>query len=624
MPTIIDSLVVMLGLDAKDLEAKTPKAVQALDSIEKHGAKTEKTVTGLSKSFTTLLSVIGGTVALKAFVQDFIETNAQLDRLSKNLNVSVSTISAWSQATERLGGSAQGLQGTMTMLSREQSNFILKGESGLIPFFSMLNIALVQADRQGRLTGRSFEDIANDLNQAFNSGKMGNRTMANNMLAMMGIDQGSANLILQSRKEFELLTKRQREMTAVTKEQAEVAQRLQTRIVGLKQSFGALGRQLLMEALPTLEKMLGYLEKFVTWCQQNKEFIADFFKVIAGGLVAIALLTAPINLTIIAVLGLAAAIALLWQDYQTWKRGGDSLIDWGKWEPGITKAQEAITGLIDLFQRLEWHMKLYAELAQHIGAAFGVKNYGGIVIPSIDSAELSKAKDIAKQLYEDKYQGQMGDPFSLNIKPKALSGGGQTLERMQQYFENRGWSSDQAKGIAANLWAESKGNPNAIGDNGTAFGIAQWHPARQAKFKAWSGKDIRDSSFGEQMAFVQYELTKGDYKAAGDLLRQQTSPYSSASAVSRAYEQPKDVMGEANRRGTFAQSLAGIQGASTFAAGSGTGAMMTPQSVDKSTQLQIDQLTIQTQATDARGIANDFASSLDYLLASQANYGLVP
>ncbi|MDS1859660.1 hypothetical protein QPK94_22570 [Escherichia coli] len=47
-----------------------------------------------------------------------------------------------------------------------------------------------------------------------------------------------------------------------------------------------------------------------------------------------AMLASPITW----VLGLAAAIALLWEDYQTWKEGGKSLIDWGKWKPEVDAA----------------------------------------------------------------------------------------------------------------------------------------------------------------------------------------------------------------------------------------------------------------------------------------------
>jgi hypothetical protein len=45
------------------------------------------------------------------------------------------------------------------------------------------------------------------------------------------------------------------------------------------------------------------------------------------------------------VLGLAAAIALLWEDYQTWKEGGKSLIDWGKWKPEVDAALKMVGDL---------------------------------------------------------------------------------------------------------------------------------------------------------------------------------------------------------------------------------------------------------------------------------------
>ncbi|HBX9891199.1 TPA: lytic transglycosylase, partial [Klebsiella pneumoniae] len=54
-----------------------------------------------------------------------------------------------------------------------------------------------------------------------------------------------------------------------------------------------------------------------------------------------AMLASPITW----VLGLAAAIALLWEDYQTWKEGGDSLIDWGKWKPEVDAALKMVRDL---------------------------------------------------------------------------------------------------------------------------------------------------------------------------------------------------------------------------------------------------------------------------------------
>jgi hypothetical protein len=49
---------------------------------------------------------------------------------------------------------------------------------------------------------------------------------------------------------------------------------------------------------------------------------------------------------------LAAGIVALWDDYQVWKEGGKSLINWGKWKPEIDAATAGINKLIDAFDRL--------------------------------------------------------------------------------------------------------------------------------------------------------------------------------------------------------------------------------------------------------------------------------
>ncbi|MFX4955845.1 hypothetical protein ABTC33_18265, partial [Acinetobacter baumannii] len=63
----------------------------------------------------------------------------------------------------------------------------------------------------------------------------------------------------------------------------------------------------------------------------------------------LAFLASPIGI----VLALAAAIAALWDDYQTWKNGGESLIDWSKWENGIEAAISRIKQLAELIKSLK-------------------------------------------------------------------------------------------------------------------------------------------------------------------------------------------------------------------------------------------------------------------------------
>ncbi|MDE8556125.1 lytic transglycosylase domain-containing protein [Pantoea vagans] len=66
-----------------------------------------------------------------------------------------------------------------------------------------------------------------------------------------------------------------------------------------------------------------------------------------GGLIVVwkALNTAFMTSPVGRIIALAAGIAALVEDYLTWKEGGQSLIDWSKWEPGIKYATSAISGL---------------------------------------------------------------------------------------------------------------------------------------------------------------------------------------------------------------------------------------------------------------------------------------
>jgi hypothetical protein len=126
--------------------------------------------------------------------------------------------------------------------------------------------------------------------------------------------------------------------------------------------------------------------------------------------------------------------------------------------------------------------------------------------------------------------------------------------KMANFFVDRGWSKEQAAGIAANLWKESFGNAGAVGDNGNAYGIAQWHADRQSAFKKWSGIDIRNSTQEQQLAFVDYELRHGE-ATAGRMLAATNTAEDAGAAVSRYYERPADVEGEAATRGNIAAML---------------------------------------------------------------------
>lgn len=631
MATIIDSLLVKLGLDSSEFAAGKNKVDKGLkdtgNEAEKAGAKLKKTgkdgaegFNEVAKSATKFLAIIGGTVAIKRFVSDMIESNAALDRFSQNLNRSVSDISAWSNAAELAGGSAEGLQGTMDMLSKSQTELQLTGQSSLIPYFSALGVSL--ADAQGK--ARPVNDLLLELADRFS--RM-DRTTANNMGRMMGIDQGTMQLLLKGRGEVELLIKRQKEYGAVSKQQAEEASRLKRAMVETRQSFETFGRELLSAATPALEKMFALFSDFGAWIQENKEFVQTFLTIIAVGLAGIAAATIPINLTVAAVLALAAAIAALYQDYQTWKRGGESLIDWGKWEPGMKKAGDAIKWLRDMLGDMVYRAIAAAD-----------------VLAAVFNRDWERAKFAAKEFWNGNGKTYGADepggaatgsaspsgPSAPSAPSPAASSGDKSLPRG---IRNNNPGNLNFAGQAG---ATKEGGPNG---RFAVFGSMQEGVAalvRQIGLYVKRGRNtIRkilevyappgENNTNAYIAAVSKALGIGPDDALDTENAQQVMGL--VRAITN-HENGKGFVSDADIAGGFQLAKGrGTPGASQFAAGAGAGKVAqaaTPAAVggDKSVETHIGEIKVYTAATDANGIAKDMGKSMDYLFTSQANYGL--
>jgi len=584
--TIIDSLIVKLGLDTKDYNTSKDKVRGGLKDLGSEANNTQKQFSNVAFEVSKFLAVIGGTVAIQQFVEHTIQANSALHRLSVNLGLVTDDVSAWSNATSLAGGDAEGLQGTLDMLSRSQTELQLTGQSSLIPYFSALGMSM--ADATGK--ARPITDLLLDLSERFSAL---DRPTANNLGRMMGIDQGTMQLLLSGRKEVELTIKKQKEFAATTKQQGEEAQRLNRQLIEIRQGAHAFGQELLSNATPALESLLEKMRSFGQWVLENKEFVKTFLTVLAAGLGAVALAAAPINLVIVAVTGLAGAIALLTQDFNAWKRGGESFIDWRKWEPGFTAAAKGITYIKGLLTDL-----VYRAIAAGDGIA------------AVFNRDWKRAK-FAWEEFKKGAPEQLESPVNIGMTG--------TESTVMDFFQKQGWTREQAAGITANLKHESNFNHQAVGDGGKAFGVAQWHPDRQKEFQKVFNKPIQQSSLDEQLQFVQYELTIGNEKAAGDKLKQAFNAFDAGAVVSEYYERPADRQGESNKRGSFADSLMnGIPNASQPVT------MDRGKSVSQNTttiENNIGEIKVYTQATDAEGIAKDIGGAMDFLKTSQANYG---
>jgi hypothetical protein len=225
----------------------------------------------------------------------------------------------------------------------------------------------------------------------------------------------------------------------------------------------------------------------------------------------------------------------------------------GKLGSSLTILADGIAG--DLIPYVHTLNKAILDLA---GATQGAGNGSmwdnvGDMLFQIFEPEQAHTKEEWKKLNHGEPLAGTTTPSGAPVKPTT-----NVQESEKSIFaalKSMGWNSNQASGILANLQAESGLNPKAEGDNGQAYGIAQWHPDRQKEFAKWSGHDIHSSTLGEQLQFMQYELTQGMYSAAGDALKRSGSANEAGVVISSMYERPKDMFGQATLRGGMAERL---------------------------------------------------------------------
>lgn len=161
--------------------------------------------------------------------------------------------------------------------------------------------------------------------------------------------------------------------------------------------------------------------------------------------------------------------------------------------------------------------------------------------------------------------GMMGGGFG----GQGVGESGSSSEAMS-FFQSKGWTKEQSAGIVGNLQTESGKNlrTNAVGDNGQAYGIAQWHPDRQRKFQEVMGVPIRQSNFKQQLEFVQWELMNSE-RRAGQMLKAASTAIEAARAIDYGYE--RSTHQHLGQRMANAVSLAkqtGTQGTTTTPAAS--------------------------------------------------------
>lgn len=603
MPSIIDTMILAVGLDTSKLEAGQKKAVadakKAEQELIKHGKILEESAKRASEAFERLRDQIIGLYAaftagreIKDFIRDITNSDAAMGYLGKRLNMSAAELSAWGGIMRGVGGTAEDAEATFQAITSDFEQLSITGNSQFLPLFRALQIPMQDAN----FNLRNMSDLMSDLNQHFYGMAKTDPARAFEFGRMMGITPKMMDVLIKAPEQFKKLREEQEKLHHATTEDIEAAQSRQRAWDNLMTTADNLGRIILTNLTPAIDGFLEALTGISEWFNNNPLLIEAAFTAITAlaGLLTIAISKRLIGEALEPLIGVFKIMAKV-----------------GRWAfatevaAGAAEATTAVAGVGAGLAGLASGLAILTGIAAAI-VAIGVAAYEFYqhwkdIKAFFGFGEKEKPKDWTEATAE------IGNPNAPASVPAAASKS--DLETLMGF----GWSRDQAIGILANVQRESGGNTRAVGDSGSAFGLAQWHPDRQAAFARWAGHDIRSSTREEQLGFINYELRQGSRRRAGQLLAGSGSAQSAAQVVSRYYESPANANFEAAKRASMAAAMASMPNSSFALAsgGAGLGPSMTGGNRSVTSTTSIGQIVINSQATDAAGIAQDIKPVLE-------------
>lgn len=225
MATIIDSLIVTLGLDNTEYNKKAKEAESSQnkfrDTTKKNGYDIGSSLLRIGKAASALFlgfeSVKG---AINAFA-GLIVNNANLGRFAANVGQGAHELNTWGMAVELAGGNAKDAQADIQNLQSSITALKATGEvSPLLLLFQRLGVAIYDAQGKTRNLVEIYKDAGDKL-------KAYNRADAAALARGAGISDSTLNLILAEGKERERLLRLAEANNKVNEQSIKDAEKLQ-------------------------------------------------------------------------------------------------------------------------------------------------------------------------------------------------------------------------------------------------------------------------------------------------------------------------------------------------------------------------------------------------------------
>jgi len=256
MATVIDSLLIELGLDTSKFNSAQQKSVESLRKFDEQAQKTAKTTnkgakdmgdgfTAMKDALVAFGTVFVGLSGFKNFISETTKANVELGRSAHILNMSSIDLKSWGQLAEMTGGNVESM--TATIKGLQQALVGLKyGDTAMVNAATQLGAWKAFDINKMSVDLFKLSDAIVEYRKTHTEAELVNFTSA------LGIDQGSMLLLEkgsaylhQHKEEFDQLN------DAMNKN-ADTADKLNTKWVMFKATIGSIGQKFFSFIAPAL------------------------------------------------------------------------------------------------------------------------------------------------------------------------------------------------------------------------------------------------------------------------------------------------------------------------------------------------------------------------------------
>lgn len=567
MASVIDALVVTLGLDATKFKQGSKETDQALKKTSEGATKTAKDMDAWGKNAAIaigklrnevlgLLAVFTAGAGIKGFVQNTVQSATELKNLSENIGISTQDITAWGRANEMAGGSVAG----MTAQLQESSKAVAAYKVGLMDEGTRNSFSYLHLNSDDLKDGTTYlKARIKAIGELYKT----DPSKAQLYAGMAGMTPETFNLAKQGVDVTMKMVDAQRTLSQMSKSDADRLDGLRRSWVQFQNTLTDIAQKILVALTPALQGVMAQFNTLAAWMDQHRDEISAW-------------ITDAIAKLIPMVKSLATAFSNI-----DWKTVGQQLRTVGDAFGHIADGLRVVLDLWGKFSGSPILNFLSDKLTKN-------SVYGQI--PTL----LGKAVDIAKsvtggQAKSNEQSGKLGGA--------PASGASATL------FESLEKKHGLPSGVLDAMWQQESGRgKNMLSPKG-AKGHFQFMDATAAQYGVTDPNNLEMSATGaakmlrhllDQNGGNLPKALAGYNWGSGNLARK---------GIGAAPDETLKYIEQITRR---------MEPAARQAGGN-----------TSTSETNIGQITVQTSATDAAGIARSIGGAVQTVaMSSQSNRGM--